>query len=332
MTLTKLFGVESITVFLAATGLLLGFTHFWLAGTSVLVGLFIWRKWYFHIHPLPLALGAIPMISGIWSSDPVAGTLFFCNVQMLYGLWRAPIDREKLFTTTWILLFGLGIIALFEIWLMNDHRPETLFVKDASVLGLSGMAFLNPLAGIAGSRTAVAGMFLFAAVSNRMIIWMFAGTAFLMLFAPIILNHDPVAEFRFTPEGLEQAQELRSEILTPDKIHPPWYGYGYHSYVLETGLQRPHNIYVLSWYELGVLSIPLWLLVLIAIWRYLPVRSSAVLLIIGLNTDELFARPEGLFVIFGLVLSAHVFKPNFQFLTVISDTLKGQRRAFRRSS
>lgn len=323
---TKLFGDESRnTVFLAATGIVLGFTHFWAAGVSILVVLFLWRKWFVYWNEWILGATGIVLVSSIWSSDPVAGVLFFISVNVLYAFWKSPVDKELLFTGIVIGIMFLASLAYLEIVILHDPRPETFLVKDASLLGLIGMSGISPLAGIAGSRTAVAGIWIFALLTGKRFGFILAVAASVMLFTPTIIGLDNSS--RFTIQGIEQSDSLRDEISTsPTDV--PWYGYGFHSYVLETESQRPHNIFILSWYELGIFSIPFWILLLFAlpIPPKFPFRFVAIVIPVGLMTDEFFSRPEGLFVLFNLGLLTHVYSSRIRFFTRFYGRIKEQRR------
>jgi len=302
---------------------LLGFTHFWLAGTSVLVGLFMWRKWYFTIHWIPLSLGGILTVAGIWSNDPLAGLLWFCNVQMLYALWKSPVDKHRLYEWLFVLTLIFAFAAIIEIAVFRESRPNALS-QNASLLGFSGLASMNPLTGISGSRTYIAAMALFALFTWRLRIFALLGLSILMLFVPIMAGVADTS--RFTPAGVEHAAGLRSTVLNEvPHVESPWYGLGYRSYVLETGQQRPHNVFILAELELGYLAF-VWFGILAIGAARAPLRVSLMLLPAAFISEEMYSRLESPFVVFGLVLSAYYWLPKFDHFARIHARITGQRR------
>ena len=317
---TKLFGNESENVsFLAATGTVLGFTHIWPAGIFILVGLLLWKRYFIWWNKWLVAASGIILISSIWSDDPVSGALYFITLNVLYAVWKSPIDKRKLFRWGMILTLGIAMLAQIEITWFGDIRPEALS-KDASILGLSGMSFASPLAGFSGSRTAVAGIWLFAILTLRWTPFILAIVATLALFYAALFVPESVQ--RFTIEAVQHADSLR-DTISVSPVEAPWYGFGYHSYNFETGAQRPHNIFILSWYELGLLSIPFWTFVLFSIkLAAIPWRIIAIFIPVGLLTDEFFARPEGLFVIFSLGLMAYYWPARITHLARIRARIK----------
>lgn len=85
-----------------------------------------------------------------------------------------------------------------------------------------------------------------------------------------------------------------------------WYGYGFGGYCQNTGTPTPHNVYILSLYELGVLVVPFWICLFMLVrkvaWRvWLPLAVMA-----GF-TDDLYSIPEGIYVVAIWLVSVGVF-------------------------
>lgn len=307
--LTKLFGGESGIGFLAATGLFLGFTHLWPMGTFILVGHLL-HHGRFYFHPIISVLSAIILLSSIWSADPMAGVFFAINAHVLYAVWKSPVDKRIMFIWLSGYVSILAILAFLEIIWFHDLRPETFLVKDASLLGLIGTVTFHPLlTGFAGSRTAVLGIWLFAITTNRKIYYAVAMIATITLFTPFLYDIPGASLSRFTAQGIEHADTLRDQLSKPpENFRIPWYGLGFHSWVLETGTQRPHNIFLLAWYELGFFIIPFATVLIVGMFR-VPFRVL-IIVPLGFLVEEFYSRPEGLFMLFSMVLLAHYFTPN----------------------
>ena len=121
------------------------------------------------------------------------------------------------------------------------------------------------------------------------------------------------SSFRFTPPGIKTSIEIRYSTLVADSkngtrdivinsfSNPPKYnkpefnifGYGLGGYLKATGIQRPHNFYLLSYYELGIISIYLFVLLVYMFYKKKINRNIFMsLLLLGLFTEDLLIRPE----------------------------------------
>ncbi len=322
-TLTKssgsLFGVETRSVLTAATGTVLGFTHLWPVGTVLLIGLLYYRGWKFELHPVAIAIGALIALTGVWSNDPMAGVLWALNLQVLVAVYMSPVDKRLWFRTVSFLTVPFIIMAMIEIQFMGDTRPETLLVKDASVLGLMGLSTFSPLLGLSGSRAGLLGMYVFTFFTWR------KSVVIALIASTIVLVTIPISygdAQRLSPSQIVSGIETR-DVLAPTIEWTP-IGLGYHSYTLETGRQRPHNILVLAWWELGLFTIPLVSLLIIgAIMANVSLRAIAVLVTVGMFTDEIFARIEGQFIVLSMILMAHYLPPQIMPVRSIYDRIQG---------
>lgn len=87
------------------------------------------------------------------------------------------------------------------------------------------------------------------------------------------------------------SESLQSHIFyTPAPFQ--WWGYGYSHFNESTGFGMPHNIGVLIWYEFGIFSVPVWLVLFwtfikMKLWHLLPLLAA------GIFTPELYERPQG---------------------------------------
>ena len=89
-----------------------------------------------------------------------------------------------------------------------------------------------------------------------------------------------------------------------------WNGYGLGNYVNVTGLARPHNIFVLLFYEMGVLAaIPVFLLGW-AVWnRKIPLSVFLALFLLWQVTEEAAGRVEGFFTTAAVLIAVWRTRP-----------------------
>ena len=291
----------------------LGATVLWFLADLFLVLFVTYRgKEHFRWHWIPASVAGILALSAIWSPDPAAGLMAAVRIICLYSLLASAKFSWR--PVMLVMAVHLGIV----FWQIGfTGRPYGL-TTNASQLGQISMVLIQspaaPIAaltlGFSGARVAAAGLVLIALLDRSKHVWLYsllAGAVF-VVFA---LQTDPN---RILPAGIQQSVEWRESLnegqATPQDIadelrlacgeprERAWsvLGYGYHGYCASTGLQRPHNLWVLSWYELGVLAVPLWALVFYGAWK---IRSPQLLalLAIGMVTDESYARPEGFYTL-----------------------------------
>ena len=141
---------------------------------------------------------------------------------------------------------------------------------------------------------------------------LFIETAVLFISMLVIITAKD-SSFRFTPLGIKTSIEIRYSTLVADTKNgtrdividsfenPPKYnkpefnilGYGLGGYLQATGIQRPHNFYLLSYYELGIISIYLFGLLVYMFYKKKINRNIFIsLLLLGLFTEDLLIRPE----------------------------------------
>src|SRR5690606_29943566 len=120
------------------------------------------------------------------------------------------------------------------------------------------------LSGLSISRTALLGAGLLALTGKRFII-PFVVLASISIATTLLTNPS-----RLSLETISDNWSVRNDALhgvtseanptdnpvTPKEVEWRWYGYGWGQYYLATGQVQPHNIFVRSWHELGLLTIP----------------------------------------------------------------------------
>ena len=160
------------------------------------------------------------------------------------------------------------------------------------------------------TRSTIFITLIYSLISKNKKLFMSAALLFLSMLV-IIFAKD--STFRFTPSGIKTSIEIRYSTLVADSKNgtrnivldsyknPPQYnkpafnilGYGLGGYLKATGIQRPHNFYLLSYYELGIISIYLFGLLIYMFYKKKINRNIFIsLLLLGLFTEDLLIRPE----------------------------------------
>lgn len=297
--------------------LALGTTRLWFAADAFLFLLVLYRgPRHFKTHPAMLGIAAILLLTVFWTPDPAAAALAAFRVIALYSLLR-DFRPNRAF---WI---GSGIVLAFQLVFMAiqlpvQARPPGLSAN-ASQVGQTGLVFaagpLGPLAaitlGISTARSAAMGLAIYTFLARTRYAWMVACMAAVIFVA---VAHEKTPQ-RIGLAGIKQGISDRNDLIdgVPSTgqaiVHLlatdcgpvrerewSWHGYGYHGYCLSTGQQRPHNLWVTSWWELGVFSIPFWALVAYGAWKLRGPMTPA-LFAVGMITEELFSRPEGFYMV-----------------------------------
>lgn len=240
--------------------------------------------------------------------------------------------------------WGIALIASVQIGVVlwqymgtDAIRPEALS-RNASVLGLAGMWGMPGLlpavmAGLSISRTALLGAGLFAITGKQYIIPA-AILVIVSIGATLLTNPN-----RLSFENISDSWNIRTDALhgvtseanpSPDPVAPAevewrWYGYGWGQYYLTTGQIQPHNIFVRTWYELGLFTIPAgYCLVMLWLsrtqaggrfrdhdWRLLLVACAT-----GMLTDELLGSVEGVYMVLGYAIIHSGWRGKTQRLSV----------------
>lgn len=192
--------------------------------------------------------------------------------------------------------------------------------ENASIMGIAGVSLFSSyygaaLSGISISRTSLA-VWLLLAISNPIRKALLAAGIVLALNVGITLM---VAPERLSIDTIMRDNNIRTTAITgttsehaPSTVtNPPpvkgrvwsWRGYGYGNYVNATGLIQPHNVFVRSWWELGIFALPFWGY-LIHLWWQLPGTRNYYLplaiLSAGMFTDEFYGSMEGTWILLAL--------------------------------
>ena len=150
-----------------------------------------------------------------------------------------------------------------------------------------------------------------------------------LLFAAVLVIKSPGGLSRLDPQSIRTAAEVRWSLnqggdqsrdividalgpLAPEYSAPrlTWLGYGLGGYVAATGLQRPHNLFVLLAYELGVFGLGVLALVGWWVYRdYMPGSFFITLGLLGLFTEDLAIRPEVQYIFFAVAVMHLKRKP-----------------------
>ncbi len=183
----------------------------------------------------------------------------------------------SLWTRKWFLLVSVLVALLFAFYFTPDSRFEIPVVKNA---------FWIRYELIVGKSKVV--------VPSQK-------TGDLVLDMVKIDNNDGIDEL-VKAIGLDRPDLIGKAIKNSDgKYERPWlwHGYGFGSYNDYTGLVKPHNTYLLIWYELGLLSILLFLAVILLLLTTTgkPFWLLGTYLIYGFFVDDFFGLPIGLYAI-----------------------------------
>ncbi len=269
----------------------------------------------FRTHWTVITLAGILGVTAIWSPDPLAAILVAWRIVALYSLVRS-------FQLTRRAQYGIGAVLAVQILVTATQLDESRLFGvsfNASSFGQAGFVFmawpgLAPLAavslGLSTARAPAVALMIYVVLRRSRYVWAWSVVA-AVIYVSLTLWQSPE---RITLAGAERAVEMRSNLgggvptsqnLDVELVEAcgtprprSWLvlGYGYHGYCASTGLQRPHNFWILSFYDLGVLFFPFWAVLLIAAWRLKHPMIPA-LLALGLVTEELFARPEGVYLV-----------------------------------
>ena len=252
--------------------------------------------------------------SSIWAIYP-GKAIIMCVAILCAYLTYMTFPRNHLRKGIYIVLAINIVVVSYQI-INGGLRPYGL-AYNASMLGLSSMwmAPLYPMAilgGLSMSRTAVLGAVIFGLTGRRYAI--FAGVLISVSFITTLVIYPD----RLTFNDLHNNADLRVATIngTSTEPHPvdlpapdvvelpviPIRGYGFGNYSFHTGKIQPHNIFVRTWYELGILSIPLFGFLLSLWWKSRDWRFLAVAVATGMLTDELLGSVAGVYMILGYAI------------------------------
>lgn len=299
-----------------ATGLIFGFgtTALWFAADAILLIYVLSRgPKRFRTHPAVVSLAVLVGITGFWSPDPVAGPLLGVRMILTYSAASAVALRG----------FYVGVFSVFALqfgFVVFEAPDLSRFdglSYNAANYGVSGLVLLaTPLAPVGAVTLGLSAARVPLAAAALM--WVRVPSvklAALVVLAAVISVG--VSEWkvpgRFTTDNVTESidnrellnggiqapvntVELAGDCGIPRAREWQLLGFGWHGYCLSTGIQRPHNIFVLSWWDLGVLAIPFWSLVGFGAWKLRDRPLLIPLLFTGMYTDELF-RPESAYLV-----------------------------------
>ena len=256
----------------------------------------------------------------IWSPDKFLPLWTAFRIVIIFNMVRNT-DRDSSF---W---FGLGIplavkmiAGLVQLTYFPDHSRADGWHFNASSYGQSGfMLAAGPfgwlgaiILGMSMARIPMLALallgflrwnrqgFIYGGVTLVVVLMMttnFGNERFSVSSVEVAIDRQ-----RQTLEGIGSAKISSTSVCGPIRERE-WQllGYGYHGYCASTGLQRPHNVFVLSWWELGILAVPFWWFV---VFGLASIRSRLVVALFPLIwfAEDLYSRPEGLWMIAGFLM------------------------------
>ncbi len=276
-------------------------------------------------------IAGILALSALVSPDPMDGLQTAFRVMLLGTMLPVYVYG---FHYKKMLGFTLGLLAIFAIYQTTVMTRSVGIHMNASMLGQTALVFM-PIYWIEIGLAAAILLAVSVARSPLIVLLVF-GVMIRQRYYMILIVFTVAMFIVFgsisTPErlgisGMFSSFEDRSETITGlsesdvtekysenpklcgefREIEYKQFGYGFHGFCESTGQPRPHNIYVLSFYELGVLFLPFWAAIFYAA-RRLSLVQILPLLILGLVTDELFGRPEGVYLIASWVISIQLLR------------------------
>lgn len=230
------------------------------------------------------------------------------------------------------LIVILLAVALWQLLFVEISRPHGHHMN-ATLFGMFGFSiafyFFWPVAvlggsflAFSGSRVLLGAMWIFV-LFERSKRATFLAVIYTITFLVVMLTQSPE---RLTVDGISSAVELRFEMATEisqeqldakyddlrcgERSDPEFsfFGYGFGGYCYATGQPTPHNSYLLSIYELGMLlTVPFWILIFL-LARKIRLKVWLPLVLMAFFTDDLFFTPEGIYVIALWLVSLKVFE------------------------
>lgn len=263
-----------------------------------------------------MALLIITFYQGLFSSQYA---LIWCaSIWAIYvcqDAMPAPGRMRQWWPIISIVLIHSGIIT-FQYLALHIARVTGL-QHNASILGMAGLAMFPYgaiVTGLSLSRTALPVAAMFGLLTkSRLILTASIFAIFLSITVGMFVTPD-----RYGMAGIMRDWHIRalaidgtndiedsriSELLDVPTVERKWsiYGYGWTQYVPKTGKVAPHNMFVLSYWEMGILAVPFWLILFAMWWRYSgDIRLLLAVVIIGMFTVDLYSRIEGIYVVIGL--------------------------------
>ncbi len=183
------------------------------------------------------------------------------------------------------LIFSITIISIFIFIDLNIIRPHGMFknglsasqVATLTFVGSSGGFVLPFIAGITLSRTPLLILVSSYFILSKKIIFISIIIFLLGFFIQNYALHN-TDSFGGKPSRITNiTQDLQSREATitgtENREFKLW-GYGLSNYVNTLGVQRPHNAVLSLWWQMGLLSIPVFLNVLWLAYRHLKWKDA----------------------------------------------------------
>jgi hypothetical protein len=205
------------------------------------------------------------------------------------------------------LYIGLMLVAVSVLFNVLSDRPSGIFQNSLAashVLSLAavavGLPWLLLFAGLTGSITPF-GTLAMSAHMFRPWPGRFIMAAVSLAIGALIFTALPNTDSQITPAAVARDISSRIETLRgelPDVEEPagrawkPW-GYGYGNYHRETGLRNPHNAVLSLWWQLGLLSLPVFAGAGWLAWKHLSWRYALPLVPALMTDDFLVSYPAG---------------------------------------
>lgn len=309
--------------------LAIGVTVLW----PISFGYILWHLIVFrpeiHLPKSVLALSVLVGSTALYSPNSgsalaYAAGIIFCWIGYQIAPARKGLDTSILVVT----IVSVGFV-LHDLYL-GHMRPNGL-MDNAVEMGLAGAALLPygaVLTGFSMSRLALGMTVMIAALlpSKRTV-----SACFVALFIAGLMSFS-VAPERFTLNSILTASHLRYSTIIGTSYERPissipdvpvqdrqlqLLGYGHSGYYQSTGSIQPHNTFVLTVWELGILSIPFWILIGY-IWcshgRNVPL--ALIMLATSLLTSQWVSSTQGLVIITLLISTTKHIAPVWEFLSL----------------
>ena len=272
-----------------------------------------------------LAIAAAVGITTIWSAEPLASGMAAVRILAVgtVGLWLAHRGSLNPF------LAGAAVTVVFNATVVGasmwSGRAWGL-APTISTMGVIGMCLWIGAAGmdfrqrwlawatwavgivsVVGpiARSPIVALGLFTGARKRL--WVPLGVTVALFVAVTVVNGGGE---RLTLSGIRSDAERRAATIDGGGIYVQrqgapewdWRGVGFNAFVAAHGWPRPHNAYVLAWYELGVFMIVPASIILWLGWRERWLRLPLIAFAVYGFLDDSMLHPAGVMaLLFALV-------------------------------
>ena len=255
------------------------------------LGFILWAALLTPLRPIEsMILGAVVLslvvivedVRRDWSiNDFVTGLLVGSSLQVVAALTTWGAVRPGLWSLNASVVGQIGLM----FWLILPELPKPARIApwffSAILIGVS----------VARLPLFVGGVFLLFRPGIRQIgmFLVIVGVFLAAAFSQGNLN-------RFDPGRIQADSQIRVELLQTGQ-QTGLIGYGIGQFINETGLTRPHNVFVLLFYELGYLVIvPVGLFAWAIYTRRVPLPTALSLIVLWQFVEEPSGQLEGMFI------------------------------------